>query len=68
MLRYIARRLLWLVFVLVVIVAITYSIFFLLPGGNTDTIAGRSAGKHGDTATLTSGRPAKGAPKASEAM
>ena len=32
-------------FVLVVIVAITYSIFFLLPGGNTDTIAQRFAGK-----------------------
>ena len=45
MLRYIARRLLWLIFVLVVIVAITYSIFFLLPGGNTDTIAQRFAGK-----------------------
>ena len=45
MLRYIARRLLWLLFVLVVIVAITYSIFFLLPGGNTDTIAQRFAGK-----------------------
>ena len=45
MLRYIVRRLLWLVFVLVVIVAITYSIFFLLPGGGTDTIAQRFAGK-----------------------
>ena len=45
MLRYIIRRLIWLVFVLVVIVAITYSIFFLLPGGNTDTIAQRFAGK-----------------------
>lgn len=45
MLRYIARRLIWLVFVLVVITAITYSIFFLLPGGGTDTIAQRFAGR-----------------------
>ena len=45
MLRYVIRRLIWLVFVLVVIVAITYSIFFLLPGGGTDTIAQRFAGK-----------------------
>jgi peptide/nickel transport system permease protein len=44
-LRYIIRRLIWLVFVLVVIVAISYSIFFLLPGGGTDTIAQRFAGK-----------------------
>jgi peptide/nickel transport system permease protein len=44
-LRYVIRRLVWLVFVLVVIVAITYSIFFLLPGGSTDTIAQRFAGK-----------------------
>jgi peptide/nickel transport system permease protein len=44
-LRYVIRRLIWLVFVLVVIVAITYSIFFLLPGGGTDTIAQRFAGK-----------------------
>jgi peptide/nickel transport system permease protein len=44
-LRYVIRRLIWLVFVLVVIVMITYSIFFLLPGGGTDTIAQRFAGK-----------------------
>jgi peptide/nickel transport system permease protein len=44
-LRYIVRRLIWLVFVLVVIVGISYSIFFLLPGGGTDTIAQRFAGK-----------------------
>jgi peptide/nickel transport system permease protein len=44
-LRYVIRRLIWLVFVLVVILAITYSIFFLLPGGGTDTIAQRFAGK-----------------------
>jgi peptide/nickel transport system permease protein len=44
-LRYIIRRLLWLVLVLVVIVAITYSIFFLLPGGGADSIANRFAGK-----------------------
>jgi peptide/nickel transport system permease protein len=44
-LRYIIRRLIWLVFVLVVIVAISYSIFFLLPGGGTDTIAQRFSGK-----------------------
>ena len=45
MLRYIIRRLLWVVLVLIVIVAITYSIFFLLPGGGSDAIANRFAGK-----------------------
>jgi peptide/nickel transport system permease protein len=44
-LRYIVRRLLWLVLVLVVIVALTYSIFFLLPGGGSDSVAQRFAGK-----------------------
>jgi peptide/nickel transport system permease protein len=43
--RYIVRRLLWLVLVLVVIIALTYSIFFLLPGGGSDAIANRFAGK-----------------------
>ena len=45
MIRYIIRRLLWLVLVLIVITAITYSIFFLLPGGGSDAIAARFAGK-----------------------
>ena len=45
MLRYIIRRLLWLVLVLIVITAITYSIFFLLPGGGSDVVAQRFAGK-----------------------
>jgi peptide/nickel transport system permease protein len=44
-LRYIVRRLIWLLFVLFVIIMISYSIFFLLPGGGTDTIAQRFAGK-----------------------
>jgi peptide/nickel transport system permease protein len=44
-LRYIIRRLLWVVLVLVVIVALTYSIFFLMPGGGSDAIANRFAGK-----------------------
>ena len=42
-------------FVLVVIVAITYSIFFLLPGGNTDTIAQRFAGKAPQPEVVTGG-------------
>jgi peptide/nickel transport system permease protein len=43
--RYIIRRLLWLVLVLVVIVAVTYFIFFVLPGGGSDAVAARFAGK-----------------------
>ncbi|HEY7476980.1 MAG TPA: ABC transporter permease [Actinomycetota bacterium] len=42
MLRYVIRRLIWVVLVLVVIVAVTYSIFFLLPAGDP---AVRFAGK-----------------------
>jgi peptide/nickel transport system permease protein len=43
--RYIVRRLLYMALVLIVIVAISYSIFFLLPGGGTDAIAARFGGK-----------------------
>jgi peptide/nickel transport system permease protein len=39
------RRLLWLLLVLVVITAVTYSIFFLLPGGGAESVATRFAGK-----------------------
>jgi peptide/nickel transport system permease protein len=45
MIRYIIRRMIWLVFVMVVILAITYSIFFLLPGGGSDAVATRFAGR-----------------------
>ncbi len=45
MIRYIIRRLLYMVLVLIVIVAISYSIFFLLPGGGTDAVAARFGGR-----------------------
>jgi peptide/nickel transport system permease protein len=44
-LRYIVRRLLYMALVLIVIVAISYSIFFLLPGGGSDSVATRFAGR-----------------------
>ena len=43
MLRYIIRRVLWAIFVLLIVVFITYMIFFLLPSGDP---AVRLAGKN----------------------
>jgi peptide/nickel transport system permease protein len=43
--RYIIRRLIWMVFVLLLVTLMTYMIFFLLPPGGADAVAIRFAGK-----------------------